>query len=745
MVLKNLLRRRGRTMLTVLGISIGVAAIIVLGALADGLEVGYGAVISGSKADLILSDPEAYDIIMSAVDEDIGETIRAMPEVEDVSGMMQGLVKAENMPYFFVFGYPEGSFALGSFRVVEGVELYSHEAEQMRGKPLLLGSAASEALSRKVGDTLRIGDTPFRVVGIYETGQAFEEGGAVLRMEDAQEVVGMPRQVSAFYIKLKEPGLEGRLRTRIERIYPDLSLSTAEDMAKQTSMADDMRAMMGGVAALAIMIGGVGMMNSQLMAVLERTREIGVLRAVGWRGSRVMLMILGESVLVGLVGGLLGTGLSWLILYAAGDVLSAYGTTTDVRPGLLVQAFAVVFTLGLVGGLYPAYRASRLQPVEALRYEGGSMGQRASRLPVGGMAIQNLWRRKGRTLLTLGMIGITVGAIMALNALLQGLFGMMGGLVGGSEVVLREADTADTSLSAIDQRIGDRIAAMPEVENVSGMLLTAITTEDTGIFMLLGFNPREAAIQEFRMVEGERLTSNRQIMIGRKMADAQGFKVGDTVSLNGVRYRVVGIYEHSSSGFELGGVITLRDAQALAGRPRKVTVFLVDLRDPSQAEYVVEEINTSYPEVHATLSGDFAEQMPDMKASKAMTDGVAVIAILVGGVGMMNTMLMAVLERTREIGVLRALGWRRRAILSLIVRESLALGVLGAVAGIGIAFGLAWLLGRIPFYGGWLAFAWQADVFAQSIGVAIGLGLIGGLYPAIRATRLQPIEALRYE
>jgi putative ABC transport system permease protein len=524
MVLKNLLRRRGRTILAVLGISIGVAAIIVLGALADGLEAGYGAVMSGSKADLILSDPEAYDIIMSAVDEDIGETIGAMPEVEDISGMMQGLVKAENMPYFFVFGYPEGSFALGSFRVVEGVGLYSYEAEQMRGTPLLLGSAASEALSKKVGDTLRLGDTPFRVVGIYETGQAFEEGGAVLRMEDAQEVVGMPRQVSAFYIKLKDPTLAERLRTRVERIYPDLSLSTAEDMAKQTSMADEMRAMMGGVAALAILIGGVGMMNSQLMAVLERTREIGVLRAVGWRGGRVMLMILGESVVVGLVGGLLGTGLSWLILYTTGSALSVFGTTTEVHPELLVQAFAVVFTLGLVGGLYPAYRASRLQPVEALRYEGGSLGQQASRLPVGGMAIQNLWRRKGRTLLTLGMIGITVGAIMALNALLKGLFGMMSDLTGGAEVVLREADTADTGLSAIDERIGDRIAAMPEVENVSGLLMTAIATEDTGIFLLLGYNPREAAIQEFHVVEGERLTSNRQIMIGRKMADAQGFK-----------------------------------------------------------------------------------------------------------------------------------------------------------------------------------------------------------------------------
>lgn len=745
MILKNLLRRKGRTLLTVLGISIGVATIITLGSLADGLEAGYGNVLGGSQADFVLTDPNAYDIIMSALDEDIGEQLSAMSEVEAVSPMLQAMVTTENSPYFFIFGYPEGSFVLSRFNVVEGYSLYADEAGDMRGNPLMLGSAAAESMKKEVGDTLRLGDSVFRVTGIYETGDAFEEGGAVVSLHDAQEIAGMQRQVSLFYIQLKDPALGDRLKTRLERLYPKLSLSTAGDLGQRTEVADSLRAMVWGVAALAILIGGVTMMNSQLMAVMERTGEIGVLRAVGWRSRRVLLLILGESIMVSLLGGLVGLGLGYLLLTLAANAISAFGATGNIPSDLLMQAFVVVLTLGIVGGIYPAYRASRLQPVEALRYEGGTMGRSASRLPVGGMAVQNLWRRKGRTLLTLSAIGLTVGAVMVLNSLMDGTGDMMNSISGEAEIVVRETDIADTSLSAVDERVGDQIAAMPGVTSVSGMVFTAVIAEDLGMFLVQGLAPREAAIQRFNVVEGERLVSNRQIMLGRTVAEAQNLGVGDTINLGDMRFRVVGIYESSTGWEEMGGIISLRDAQNFIGRPRKVTLFLVDVDDPNQAGEMTQFINDRFPEAHAALSGEFVEQLPDMQGGNAMVGGIAAIAILIGGMGMMNTMLMSVLERTREIGVLRSLGWRRRAILSLIVRESLALGILGAAVGILVAFGLAAAFSSIRFYGEVLQFAWTMDIFVQSILVALALGLLGGIYPAFRATRLQPVEALRYE
>jgi len=111
----------------------------------------------------------------------------------------------------------------------------------------------------------------------------------------------------------------------------------------------------------------------------------------------------------------------------------------------------------------------------------------------------------------------------------------------------------------------------------------------------------------------------------------------------------------------------------------------------------------------------------------------------------MNAMLMSVLERTREIGVLRALGWRRVRILRMIMTESLLLGIFGAIVGILVAFGLGDLLIRAPVMGDLLQLRWEIDIFYSAIGLAISLGVLGGFYPAFRATRLQPVEALRYE
>ncbi len=749
MTLKNLFRRKIRTFLTIAAISVGVAAIITLGALAEGLEIGYSSMLQGSNADLILSQPDTFDISYSSIDESIGSELVVAPEVSEVSGMIQGFTQVEGEPFFFVFGYPEDSFILGRFQIIEGVDLNSREAQKARPEPILLGSTAADVLDKKVGDTLRITGSVYRIIGIYETGEAFEDGGAVLNLTEAQELLGKPRQVSIYYIRLKDSDLSERFMKRVERRWPGLSLSGISEYADRQSMGDMLKGYVWVIGGLAIIIGGVGLMNAQLMSVMERTREIGVLRAVGWSKLRVMLLILAESITVSLLGGIIGLAIGTLLLYLMSSQTVLFGGgISNVKVEILVQSIVIVLLLGLVGGLYPAWRASKMQPIEALRYEGGTGSGKVRRLPIGGMAVQSLFQRSARTFLTLGAIGLTIGAIIAIESVMRGASASFTDMFTGtnSEILVRQADIADTSLSAIDDHIGDKISAMSQVSSASGIIFTAVMLPEAGgFFILQGYAPNEMAIKRFNIIEGSILTSNRQIILGKSMADTLNLDVGDNIELSGTRFKVVGIYESNVNWEELGGVISLRDGQTFTGRPRKSTLYAVKLKNPDDAEDVVAIINQQYPEVRAGLAGEFVEQLPDMENSDAIINAISFIAILVGGIGVLNTMLMSVFERTREIGVFRALGWRRRSILSLILKEALLLGLLGGITGIVVALVIVFLFQLAPMVGGVLTPVWDWDVFARAILVALMLGLFGGIYPAYRATRLLPVEALRYE
>ncbi len=746
-IFRNLLRRKIRTLLTILGIGVGVTVIITLGALADGFQSGYSSMMQGSKADMVLSQPDTMDVSYSAVKVGIGAELAAMPEVEAVTGMLQGLVQTESEPIFIIFGYPEDSFMLERFTARDGYDLFDRIPRNLRGKPILLGSAAAEVMKKGVGDTFRITSTTFRIVGIYETGDVFEDSGALMRLEDAQDLLGKSSQVSIFYIRLTDTSLRSRLEERVARKWPDLLLSGTSEFANQQSMQTILRAFVWVIGGLAIVIGGVGMLNAQLMAIFERTREIGVLRAMGWKRRQVLGMILGESIVVCLAGGLFGILQGWLLLKGLSQVTVLMGTQTGtVSFALINQALLVVLALGLVGGLYPAWRASLLQPVEALRYEGGS--SRVRRLPFGGMAVQSLWQRSTRSILTLGAIGLTVGAILALEAVVQGFVSSFTDMAGSTQadIMIRQADIADTTLSVIDERVVDSIAAMPDVQSASGVVFTGMILPDSGVmFLLQGYSPNDHVIKRFHIVGGQMLTGNRQILLGRLMAETLKKGVGEMIEISGRRYKVVGLYESNIGWEQTGGVVTLRDAQNFVGRPRQVSMIAVKVKDADQAQAVLENINTRYPGVYAALSAEFAQEMPDIKSSNAMLDGISLIAIAAGGLSVLNTMLMSVFERTREIGVLRALGWRRKSVLAMILREAVLLGLLGGAAGIVLAFISIELMKLNAALGSWVEPVWSLYIFARAFVLSIFLGAIGGLYPAFRATRLSPVEALRYE
>jgi len=745
MILKSLLRRKTRTMLTMAGVAIGVAAIVALGALAEGLAAGYGAI--GSDADLLVAQSDVIDIVFSAVDEEVGTALASLPGVEEATGMVYTMVSTESVPYFIVFGYEPDGFAIQHFKIVAGEGL-TEQAVRHGGRPLILGRAAADDLDKEVGDTFRLYESAFRIVGIYETGEPIEEGAAVVLLDDAQALSGHPRQVNAYLLKLRDLDDVERVRQHVGRRFSDLTVTESSDFAQEQEWLALIHDFTWAVSFLAVLIGGVGVMNTMLTSVFERTREFGVLRAIGWRRHQVLALVLAESLILNGLGGLVGIVLGVAVVKAAERVPAVSGfLSSTFSPILLAQSIGVALALGLVGGAYPAWRASRLLPAEAMRYEGGAgvSRARASLGPTGGTALCNLLRRPTRTLLTATGISIAIMAMVSLGALADGLVAEITSVAGGGVQLVGMQAKASIDLSTINVGVVNHIAALPGVQMAEGFLTGYASVGDLPFFVVFGYHPRGWNIRDFHIVEGEPLTANRQIIIGRVAADNLNKRVGQTLRILDIPFQIVGIYETGIPFEDGGGVVSLHDAQTLFGQPRKVSFLGIWLEDPAQAELVAQEIEARFPEVAVSQASDFTEDVVDLQLTRASTWAIAFMALLVGGAGIMNTMVMSVFERTREIGMLRALGWRRGRVLWMILRESLTLSVLGGVAGLVAGVVVSELLNADPFMAGFVQARFSLGLFAQALLTALVLGAAGGLYPAWRASRLRPVEALRYE
>jgi len=744
MILKNLWGRKVRTLLTILGIAIGVAAVVSLGALADGFITGYSAISGGSGADLLVVQDDALDIMFSAVDQDIAPTLLGFSDVERISEMIYTLAATDNVPYFIVYGYEPETFAIQHFKLIAGDPLSRRADLRGGGKPLILGRAAADDLDKQIGDNLRLYESTYRVVGIYETGEPFEDGAAVVLLEDAQIISGKPRQVNAFLLKVRDGTDIDRLRQRIEQRFSHLTATTSANFADEQDMLQYVYVFTWAVSLVAVLIGGVGVMNTMLMSVFERTREFGVLRAVGWRPTKVLRMVLGESLGLSMLGGLVGVLLGVAAVRAVENVPGVGSLLPGTfSPTLLMQGLGVAMGLGLVGGFLPAWRASRLMPAEAMRAESGTV--HASR-HVRWAGLRNIMRQPTRSLLTVIGIGIAIMAIVLLGAMGDGVIESVSGMAGGGGAQLVGSETdASMDLSKIDEGVVRRIAMLPGVRAAEGFLTGYTALGDLPFFIVFGYQPRGLGIRDFPIVEGQGLTANRQIILGRVAAENLGKEVGQVLRIFESSFKIVGIYETGVAFEDGGGVLTLRDAQRLFGQPHKVSFMAVWLEDAKQAELVEQQIETRFPEVSLSKASDFAEGLTDMQMMEASTWGIAMMALIVGGLGMTNTMVMSVFERTREIGVLRAMGWSKHRVLGMIVRESVALSLLGGIAGIVTGVVLGMVLSMSPEMQGWIRMVYSVGLFAQALFTALGLGILGGVYPAWRASNLQPVEALRYE
>jgi putative ABC transport system permease protein len=453
-------------------------------------------------------------------------------------------------------------------------------------------------------------------------------------------------------------------------------------------------------------------------------------------------------------------------------------------PDIFIQGLVTALCLGLIGGAYPAWTAANLQPVEALRYEGGGTleheatkgdhegtkiregheARRTRRFSCAScfvrfaalrafvtqtpFSFRNLWRRRTRTLIAAAGIGVGVATVVMLGCIIKGLIGELNSLAGSGgvgNITVMQRDVADMSLSSLDERLIAQIRAMPGVKSVSPLVLGFVTTPGFPFFVILGLDLNSAAMDHFEMTAGHGIQRPNEIIIGKTAAKNYKLDVGDTLILYSTRYKVVGVFETGVAWEEGGGVIGLAEAQRLLRRPRSVSYIFVDVRDPAEAEALVAGLNGRFTEARASLSSEFAQGTRDMSQSQAITDAVGILALLIGGIVVANTMIMSIHERTREIGTLRALGWRRRQIMGQIIGETLLLCLLAGILGSALGVTFIWLVVQIPGADALIKASFDLPTMVRAIVLALVVGTLGGLYPAWRASNLRPVEALRYE
>lgn len=746
MVLKNLWRRKIRALLTLLGIAIGVAAVVAFSAFGEGWATGFEKTMSTADADLTVGQKDAVMLMLSSVDEEVAVEIEQIGGVAQADGVVIGILSMPDAPYFIAIGQDPHGFAVKHFRVVEGQALSSR-------RQIIIGKTTAKNFKKGVGDTFRVYDVSYRVVGIYETGVSFEDGGAVIDLADAQRAFDKRHQMSYVAVKVKDARRIDEIKLTIETRWPDLAATRSGEATVQTETLGLYRSFGWFLGIFAVIVGGLGMMNTTLMSVFERTHEIGILRAIGWGRRRIVGMIMAESVTLALIGGVLGIvlglGLIWLASLSPPVATLLSGILT---PTIFLQALATALLLGTLGGIYPAWRAAQFTPIEAMRHEGGSGGElgpvtRWLSQHLGGGTLRNLWRRPTRTLVTSLGVGIGVAFIVALIAITEGftaLFTQLGS-IGKVDLLAEQAKASDMSLSVIDEKVGDRIEVRPEIKSVSKLILGFSSTPGIPFFMIWGLDPREEYIKHFRIREGRTIQAENEIILGRFAANGLKKEVGETTRIAGAGYRIVGIYENGAAYEDAGAVISLREAQQLFHKPRQVSFLGIALNDPSRADETVRDLQRDFPEILVDKTTSFAERTQDINTTRTVVNALVGLTLVVGGIVMMNAMLMSVFERTQEIGVLRALGWRRPRVIRMVVMESIALSLLSGIFGTLLGAALAWSFTLVPTFGSFLLPVFSFELLGEVLILALVLGAFGGLYPAWRAAGLSPIEALRYE
>lgn len=361
LVLSNLWRRPGRTFLMALGTALGVATIVALLAVSDGVKRSAGELVRLGRADVGLFQQGAADLSTSVLPVSLESRLRRDPRIAATAPLQLLIEAVPGDPGAVVFGGRPGDFVARRL-VLSAGRIFRGSGE------VAVGDGLAAARRLHVGSTLVVKGRAFRVSGVYHVGVLYQDRGAFLSLAAAQQLAGHPGEATTIAVQLAPSAHASAVTRSIERRYPGLvAVSDAEQAPRIGANGALIDKATLVIALLALLVGGIGVMNTMLMAVIERRSEFALLSAVGWSSPEVAGLVLAEGVAIGLLGAALGLLLGVL---GARALVDALGAGAFVRPAItgwgLGRGLLVGAGIGVLGGVYPAWRATRLAPAAAL-------------------------------------------------------------------------------------------------------------------------------------------------------------------------------------------------------------------------------------------------------------------------------------------------------------------------------------------------------------------------------------------
>jgi putative ABC transport system permease protein len=364
------------------------------------------------------------------------------------------------------------------------------------------------------------------------------------------------------------------------------------------------------------------------------------------------------------------------------------------------------------------------------------------------LILTNLSRHRIRSFISIAGIAFSVAAMLTIVTILQGAVGMFSGILSSdSQIIVFERNVSDLFFSNVSPAAVNEIASWPIVQHADPVLFGIVSSADHPIITCFGVTAEDARIRKATWVAGDRASFAQHaddVVLGQRAAEFLSATMGSHVQIGHGTFHVIGILK-TTNGFEDGGVFMPLSAAQNFFHKDGSSVITIKLRDKEDIARFKSMVKAKFPNLIALEDAEFTRSYSQFKILKATAWAVGGCGLLLGGLGVANTMIMSVFTRIREIAILRVSGFSNAQIAGMIFGESAIVAVVGAFVGLTIGTCFLYILKQIPALHGYVDVTIEPAVVLIVIVLALLTGVAGALYPAIYAMRIRAVEALRFE